>query len=123
MSQDVSREPKTGEEERMLWRVFGSSMALLGFAVVCLRGLLQGEPVGPVLVQSLLAMAVGGVVGLLAAVVVRYVVREQFDKPAAPGGAAGGEKPSVGAAAGQRADKEKAEARAGGASRANVGKA
>jgi hypothetical protein len=64
----------------MLWRVFGSTLALLAFAVVCLSGLVQGQDFAAVIRQSLLALAVGGGAGILLAVLVRYVVQEDFDR-------------------------------------------
>ena len=68
------------EKETMHWRICGSALALLSFAVVCLNGLLQGHSFASVIRHSLLAMAIGGATGIAAAVVIRYVVREDFDR-------------------------------------------
>ncbi|NIA20851.1 MAG: hypothetical protein GWP05_02530 [Anaerolineaceae bacterium] len=61
----------------MHWRIYGSALALLSFAVVCFSGLLQGHSFASAIKQSLLAMVIGGLTGVLAAVAVRYVVREE----------------------------------------------
>ena len=62
----------------MHWRICGATLALLSFAAVCLNGFLQGHSFTSVTKHSLLAMAVGGITGILAAVAIRYVVREEF---------------------------------------------
>ena len=61
----------------MHWRIYGSALALLSFAVVCFSGLLQGHSFASAIKHSLLAMVIGGVTGALAAVAVSYVVREE----------------------------------------------
>jgi hypothetical protein len=84
----------------MLMRVLASTMAILGFAVVCLSGLLRGHSFASVVKGSLVALAVCGAVGFLAAWVIRVVVTEDFNRrhrgaeaqppPAAPGAAQSG---------------------------------
>lgn len=61
-------------------KLFAATLALLSFAVVCFTGLLRGADVPDVLKQSLIGMAAGGAVGLMAATAIRYVVREEFDR-------------------------------------------
>ena len=62
----------------MHWRICGATLALLSFAAVCLNGFMQGHSFTSVTKQSLLAMAIGGATGILAAVAIRYVIREEF---------------------------------------------
>lgn len=69
-----------GKEQEMLTRVMGSTLALMSFAVVCASGLVQGNAFSSVIQWSLVALAVGGVAGILLAVVVRVVVTEQFHR-------------------------------------------
>jgi len=64
----------------MHWRICGSALALLSFAVVCLNGLLRGHSFTSVIRHSLLAMVIGGATGIMAAVVIRCVVREEFER-------------------------------------------
>ena len=64
----------------MHWRICGSTLALLSFAAVCLNGLLRGHSFTSVTRHSLLAMVIGGAAGIVAAVVIRYVVREEFER-------------------------------------------
>ena len=64
----------------MHWRICGSALALLSFAVVCLNGLLRGHSFTSVIRHSLLAMAIGGATGIVVAVVIRCVVREEFER-------------------------------------------
>ena len=63
----------------MLTRVMGSSLALLSFAIVCFSGLFQGHSFASVIKGSLVALVIGAVAGVLAAVAVRIVVAESFD--------------------------------------------
>ena len=67
-------------EPHVLTRVMAATMALLGFAVVCLSGLMQGNSFVSVIKCSLMGLAVGGVGGLVAALVVRAVVSENFNR-------------------------------------------
>lgn len=73
------RPPWNPADEGMMVRILGTTIALLSFAVVCLSGLVQGRPFVSVMQHSLVAMAIGGVAGVLLSLVVRAVVREGFD--------------------------------------------
>jgi len=67
-------------EPNVLTRVMAATMALLGFAVVCLSGLMQGNSFVSVIKCSLVGLAVGGAAGLVAALVIRTVVTENFNR-------------------------------------------
>ena len=72
---------KRGEREPdVLIRVLGSTLALLSFAVVCVAGLVQGHSFGSVVKSALVALAIGGAVGVLLAYVVRVVATEGFNR-------------------------------------------
>ena len=94
----------------MLWKVFGSTLALCAFAVVCLAGLVQGHSFVSVVKQSLVALAAGGLAGMALAFVVRVVVTEDFRRKnpspeavkAAEQTATGSGRPAAGQAAGKR---------------------
>ncbi len=64
----------------MLIRVLSSTFALLSFAIVCFSGLMQGHSFGSVLRCALVALAAGGVAGVIVALVVRAVVADHFDR-------------------------------------------
>ena len=66
------------EDRNMLWKVFGSTLALSAFAVACLAGLIQGHSFASCIKHSLVALAAGGVAGIALAYVVRAVVTEDF---------------------------------------------
>ena len=54
--------------------------ALLGFAVVCITGLVQGNSFPSVIKSALLALAAGGAAGMLLAYVIRVVAAEGFNR-------------------------------------------
>lgn len=91
----AQRDDKEAKEREMLTRVMASLTALLSFAVVCFAGLMRGNSFASVLKGSLIAMAVGGLVGLVVSLVVRTVVTESFQKEQARGQEASGASPTA----------------------------
>ncbi|MBN2581672.1 MAG: hypothetical protein JXL80_01290 [Planctomycetes bacterium] len=68
------------QEHAMIGRICGVTLALLSFSAVCLNGLRQGNSFGSVTVRSLIALAVGGVTGLVAATIIRRIVKDEFNR-------------------------------------------
>jgi hypothetical protein len=101
------------KDRNMLWKVFGSTLALGAFAVACLAGLIQGHSFASCIRQALLALAAGGVAGLGLAFVVRSVVTEDFRRknPAPAAASAGERKPAAGS--GRPAEAQAGEKRSG----------
>jgi hypothetical protein len=94
------------KDRNMLWKVFGSTLALCAFSVACLSGLIQGHSIVSVLKQSLLALVAGGAAGIALAYVVRAVVTEDFRRKNPAPAKAGENKPAAGQpAAGGAAEK------------------
>jgi hypothetical protein len=108
-------------EPNVLTRVMAATMALLGFAVVCLSGLVQGNSFVSVIKCSLVGLAAGAAGGAVAALVVRAVVTENFNRRRAeedaqqPAASAEQAAPSAGAPPAGRVGDENQTAAAGAA--------
>jgi hypothetical protein len=96
VSVDSKAAGEANKDRNMLWKVFGSTLALCAFAVACLSGLIQGHSSASVLKQSLLALGAGGAAGIALAYVVRTVVTEDFRRKNPAPAKAGENKPGAG---------------------------
>jgi len=94
------------QEQAMIGRICGATLALLCFAAVCLNGLREGNSFGSVMGRSLVALVVGGATGLAAAAVVRRIIQDEFNRTHRRDSAADGAAPKDKAAARSAAERK-----------------